>query len=958
MRAIVLSAAALLIWLSHGGVALAFEEEIPGNVFVAKPDGRLVKFVAKAPPGTSFPMPSEEPGEVRTTLRVFDTGGEGGDDTYDLTEGEWVALGDPEGSRGYRYYGDSSEEEPCHRVTIKKRFIKVVCKEHDDGVVTIEPPFAGQAGIVLTVGDDTYCAELGGTEVRNNERVIRLKNAPAPSSCPGFGTGEPAEIENPIVFVSQVKSDAGEMQITDIHGNFLGDNAARDQPVGGTLMRLDPGSTTPVDLLGLPEVAVRNPEISWDGERVIFSMKIGPHGNWQIYEMNVDGTSLVQITDNPFNETEPAYLPDGRIVFASDRLGMLDAYENFPTAQLFLMDADGSNVEILTTDQGGDMTPTITETGEIAFVRWQATIKNPCGAQAEPIDFNELDASRFFLWVVAPDGNSNAHPVYGAHLIEDFTGGFVQSRPLRDGTGRFLTTIATAETWGAGGIAIIDPADDVETAGLPEPEWITDESDYGGVDDISASGGRYRDPYPLASGEIVASFARGIVLNLSFGGLGQPVPDFGLWVLSGDGSSRARLYDDPEFWELEPVEIAARERPPVLEPTLDLTQTSGILNTMDVMLRAELPEDVPSEDIQGEVDDPAWVYIFRGVPSQFIYPPFQGYRQIQPALIGRAPVLPDGSFAAEIPADVPILWKLIDSRGEVLVEERFWNSVRPSQVVTCAGCHSPHDGEEARTSNDALDAPVDLAAFDPTRLIPGMPAGVASRAEWHTDQPRELDDFGIPVRKLFAVDDEARSDRDDTPGVVTFELGLSINVDDPRLFGPMASSVTDVAEVRMVSPSVLNASSPRELAEANALADAVNALGPAVTEGGAVLRAGAAVSGQLSTPLLSFVVPVDSTRRLELVAVDSDGVETIAVVDLITETALPPRPVGEEREDPDYGIQGAYDVQGGCDPPPVGFDDDDEESEDEDSEEDDESEDDDEDSEEDESDEDSEDEDD
>lgn len=903
----------VLVGLGLASTAGAFEERIPTRAFVARPEGGLVKLVAKAPPGSSFPLPGENPADGTATLRVFDTFGLGGDDTYDLSEGDWLPLGNPPGSKGYRYRGEGSAEDPCRVVLLRKTGIKAVCKDNEDGGMTVAPPFAGAAGVILTIGEDTYCAEAGGREVRNDEDLVKRKRAPAPTVCPSVSS---AEIQNPILFVSQTPSDAGEMQINDIHGNFVGDNPERDQPVGGTLLRLDPGSSEPVDLLGLPDVAVRNPEVSWDGRRVIFSMKTGPLGNWQIYEMGVDGTDLTQIGNTPFNETEPVYLPDGRIVFASDRLGMLDAYENFPTGQLFVMDADGSNAELLTADPGGDMTPTVTEEGEIAFVRWQATIKDPCRAQAEPIDFSDLDVSRFFLWVMRPDGDSDAHPVYGAHIIEDFRGGFVQSRPLRDGTGRYLTTIATAETWGAGGIAIIDPTDDVLEAGHPQPEWITDPSDYLDTEDVPASGGRYRDPYPLASGEIVASFGAGDLVNNSFAGLGEPVPDFGLYVLAADGSTRALLYDDPNMWEIEPVEVAARPTPPVLEPTLDLEQASGILNTMDVVLRAQIPGDPPSQDLQGPADDPAWVYLFKGVPSQFVYPPFQGYRQIQPALIGRAPVFPDGSFAAEIPANEPILWKLIDGGGNVLVEERFWNMVRPSQVVTCTGCHSPHDGASARTTNDALEAPTNLAQFDPSRLIPGTPTNVASRAQWHTDQPRELDSFGIPVPKLFAVDDEPRSDRDQISGQATFEVGISLNVDDPRLFGPLASTVTDVAEVRLVRPSVLNPANAQELAEANALADAIQALGPTVTENGTTLRAGSAVTQHLSTPLLSFVVPTDSTRQLQLVAVDSGGVETTATVDLIVETALPPRPVGEEREDPDYAENGAYDVQGGCDPIP------------------------------------------
>ncbi len=724
----------------------------------------------------------------------------------------------------------------------------------------------------------------------------------------------PAALLHPIIFVSQVPSDAGEFQISDVHGSFLGDNPPRDQPVGGNLFRIDPGSTTPVNLTKQIDAAVRNPELSWNGRRVVFSMKQGARGNWQIWEIRVDGNGLRRVTNTPYNETEPVYLPDGRIVFASDRLGMLDGYENFPTGQLHVMDPDGTNVELLTVDPGGDVTPDITEDGEIVFTRWHAVIKNPCRAQAEPIRFSDLDASRFLLWAMRPDGDSDAHPIYGAHIIEDFRGGVMQTRPLRDGTGRMLATLATAETWGAGALAIIDPAEDIHQNGAPMPDWITPPGDYLETEDRPPSGGRYRDPYPRRAGGYIVSFGFGDVINGSFGDNPEPPPNFGIYLLDEAGEKRRLVYDDPSLWEIEPIEVSPRPVPPILPPTLDRSEPTGILNTMDVTLRATLPGHAPNPDPQGPIDpdEAAWVYLFRGVPSQYVYPAFHGYRQIQPAFLGRAPVLEDGSFAARLPADVPILWTLTDAAGETLVDERFWNAVRPGQTITCAGCHSPHDGTVGRTTNFALASPTDLTRIDPTRLIPGAPAAVASRAEWMTDQPRELDAFGIPVPELFAVDGESRSDHDDIVGQATLEVGLCLNVDDPRLFGPPAATLTDVAEVRLISPSALSPASPREGAEAQALVAAIATLGPTVTEAGTVLSQGSPITAEACTSLLSFVVDADTSRALQIVAVDSEGVETTCTLVLRCESPTAPPKPGREREDPSYNEDAAYDVQGGC----------------------------------------------
>ncbi|MEM1418079.1 MAG: hypothetical protein AAGH15_24500, partial [Myxococcota bacterium] len=453
------------------------------------------------------------------------------------------------------------------------------------------------------------------------------------------GARPTARLAHPLIFVSQVPSDAGEFQVNDIHGNFRGDNPVRDQPVGGNLFRLDPGAAEPVNLTRLDDVAVRNPEVSWEGERVVFSMKRGARGLWQLYEMGTDGTGLRQLTDTPYNETEPVYLPDGRIAFASDRQGLLDAYENFPTGQLHVMDADGGNVRPLSSDPGGDTTPTVDEEGRLLFTRWSVTSKRPCETQRQPIDFDEHFVSRFLLWRTAPDGRSDAHPIFGAHLIQDLHGGFVQARPLRDGTGRILTVMAQASTWGAGALAIVDPADEVATNGHAEDRiaFVTSPREYTDAEDVEVDdlpfGGRFRDPYPLAGGGIVASYADGIVLNLSFDDPdAQQTPNFRLVHVAGSGGTPPVIYDDPTRWELEPVEVVARPRPPVIADAIDWEATSGVLNVMDIALDAGLPDDVPNPALRGEGPrgEAAWVHIYRGVPTQLVYPGLPGYRQIQP----------------------------------------------------------------------------------------------------------------------------------------------------------------------------------------------------------------------------------------------------------------------------------------------------------------------------------------
>jgi Tol biopolymer transport system component len=71
---------------------------------------------------------------------------------------------------------------------------------------------------------------------------------------------------------------------------------------------------------------------------------------WDIFVMNVDGTQQIQLTDDPGNELEPSWSPDGeKIVFISD--------SNGPDFDIYVMNLDGSNVTQLTDDSANEFGP-------------------------------------------------------------------------------------------------------------------------------------------------------------------------------------------------------------------------------------------------------------------------------------------------------------------------------------------------------------------------------------------------------------------------------------------------------------------------------------------------------------------------------------------------------------------------------------------------------------------------
>ena len=96
--------------------------------------------------------------------------------------------------------------------------------------------------------------------------------------------------------------------------------------------------STPIDTIGTQSVSgselINNRLIAFTSEK---------DGNFDIYTMSADGSNLTNLTNNPAQDVNPVWSPDGKhIVFESDRAGR---------KQIYLMNSDGSNIVQLTNDE-------------------------------------------------------------------------------------------------------------------------------------------------------------------------------------------------------------------------------------------------------------------------------------------------------------------------------------------------------------------------------------------------------------------------------------------------------------------------------------------------------------------------------------------------------------------------------------------------------------------------------
>lgn len=126
-------------------------------------------------------------------------------------------------------------------------------------------------------------------------------------------------------------------------------------------------------------------------------------GNYEIYLINADGSDLKNLTNNSANDLQPTWSPDGKyIAYSSDRDGHLEIY---------VMKADGSEQTRLTfnTTGSGNANPTWSPDGKyIIFISSQGTtsaevfIMNSDGSEQRRLSENN-DEERWLSW--SPEGN-------------------------------------------------------------------------------------------------------------------------------------------------------------------------------------------------------------------------------------------------------------------------------------------------------------------------------------------------------------------------------------------------------------------------------------------------------------------------------------------------------------------------------------------------------------------------
>jgi hypothetical protein len=102
-----------------------------------------------------------------------------------LPSAGWQALGKTLGLDGYRYRDPAPGGIVCKSVTVAPERVKFDCRTF---MLAGTLPATGDIGVRLnfagaTGNAKTFCAQLGGSEARNDEGGLKRKDAPASTEC-------------------------------------------------------------------------------------------------------------------------------------------------------------------------------------------------------------------------------------------------------------------------------------------------------------------------------------------------------------------------------------------------------------------------------------------------------------------------------------------------------------------------------------------------------------------------------------------------------------------------------------------------------------------------------------------------------------------------------------------------------------------------------------------------------
>ena len=431
---------------------------------------------------------------------------------------------------------------------------------------------------------------------------------------------------------------------------------------GSRLARLDPDGTLTVLTEGWAGAC--EPDVSFDGERILFAGKRDAADPWNIFEMLADGSEVRQITRDAGNCRQPVWLVTiftivdtesaYQIAFVSDHAGEANDIGSRIGTHLYTCRMDGEGMRRITHNVSDDFDPFLMSDGRLLCSSWQR------------MDLQHSHMGRVSLFALNVDGADNM-------LFCESDDVDVRHMPCETRGGEVVFVETPDEQWphgdGAGRLAAVQVRRPFHTY-----RRVTEGQDW-----------LYHSPSPFADGAL-------LVARRPKEGAGS----HGLVRMDLATGATTELYDDPAYHDFHARALEPHLRPDGRSSIVAEKYPTGKLYCMNAYLTApDTDPPLAAGTIHG-------VRVIEGVPRRTLSDADDIEAIIPRRVLGVAPVEADGSFQVEIPASIPIQLQTLDEDGMALFT-CGWTWAQNREFRGCIGCH---EDPELVPENKLVDAVV------------------------------------------------------------------------------------------------------------------------------------------------------------------------------------------------------------------------------------------------------------
>ncbi len=488
----------------------------------------------------------------------------------------------------------------------------------------------------------------------------------------------PLVSDPPILFVTR-------QQYSNNHGTEAtmcqtGEINTRHFRGGGAMKVLELPSGRVTTILELPKGVARDPEVHFDGKKVLFSMRRNIEDDYHLYEINTDGSGLKQLTTGSrLTDIQPVYMPDGKIVFSSTREPKYIPCQRHLMANLYTCDGDGSNIRQIGHNTQFEGRASLMPDGRILYTRWEYVDKH--------------FAPAYGLWTVNPDGTNHAL-YYGGYGWQPSA--IVDARII-PGTQKFVAVFSAVHELAWGAMVVADRSRGLDGMEPIVKSWPADIGPWmkqwnvlgrigNGYDSFRRVPIKYEDPFPLSEKYFLCSRSMSP---------GRGASLMGLFLVDVFGNEVCLHTENPGCFD--PMPIVPRKRPPAVPSRVDLSEDSGTFYVQDVYT-GEFMDRVPRGTVKS-------LRIVEAPPKR-TFPPWN-IGDWTPALsadshhpvavnwdhynnkcvLGKVPVEADGSAHFTVPAGKFVYFQLLDENGMMIHSMRSGTMLQPGESASCVGCH-------------------------------------------------------------------------------------------------------------------------------------------------------------------------------------------------------------------------------------------------------------------------------